>query len=54
MNLLYKGMFYLKSRDLIKDILTFLLPETKINEVEMNKVDKKLSEIVNVYDKISW
>ena len=54
MNLLYKGMFYLKSRDLIKDILTFLLPETKINEVEMNKVDKKLSEIVNVYDKVSW
>ena len=54
MNLLYKGMFYLKSRDLIKDILTFLLPETKINEVEMNKVDKKLSEIVNVYNKISW
>lgn len=54
MNLFYKGLFYLKSKELIKNVLTYLLPETKINEKEVNILDEKLKSIQSIYNKVGW
>lgn len=40
MNTILKGLFYLKTRNLVKDILNFLLPETKNNEKSLKKILK--------------
>lgn len=54
MNTILKGLFYLKSRNLVKDILNFLLPETKNNEKNLKKISKNLKEIKESFEKIKW
>lgn len=54
MNTILKGLFYLKSRNLVKDILNFLLPETKNNEKNLKKISKNLKEIKELFEKIKW
>ena len=50
MNTILKGLFYLKSRNLVKDILNFLLPETKNNEKNLRKISKNLKEIKELFE----
>ena len=54
MNLLYRALFYFKAKDLTKDILIYLLPETKINEKEVVNLSKKIENIQKIYDKVNW
>lgn len=54
MNLFYKGLFYLKAKDLTKDVLIYLLPETKVNEKDIGSLNKKLERIQSLYDKVNW
>lgn len=54
MNILYKSLFYIKSQNLVKDILSYLLPETKGNEKEVSTLSKKLQNINLIYNKIIW
>lgn len=54
MNTILKGLFYLKTRNLVKDILNFLLPETKNNEKSLKKISEKLKKIEELYNKINW
>lgn len=54
MNLFYKGLFYLKAKDLTKDVLIYLLPETKVNEKDIGNLNKKLEKIQLLYNKVNW
>lgn len=54
MNALYKALFYFKAKDLTKDILIFLLPETKSNEKNLIKLSKKIEKVNELYQKINW
>lgn len=54
MNLIYKALFYFKAKDLTKDILIYLLPETKTNEKEVISLSKKIENIQTIYDKVGW
>jgi len=54
MNAILKGLFYLKTRNLVTDILNFLLPETKNNEKNLNKISKNLEDVKKIFEKIKW
>lgn len=54
MNAILKGLFYLKTRNLVTDILNFLLPETKNNEKNLNKISKNLEDVKKLFEKIKW
>lgn len=54
MNLIYKALFYFKAKDLTKDILIYLLPETKVNEKEVISLSKKIENIQTIYNKVGW
>lgn len=54
MDLIYKALFLFKAKDLTKDILIYLFPETKSNEKEMFVLAKKIEKIQKIYNKINW
>lgn len=54
MNLFYKGLFFIKSKKLVIEVLTYLLPQTKINEKNNNLIDEKITKLQLMYNKISW
>lgn len=54
MNVIYKALFYFKARNLTKDILIFLLPDTKNNAFKSKSLEKKIENINIIYQKVNW
>lgn len=54
MNVFYKFLFYIKAKNLITDVLMYLLPATDNNIIEMNSLSSKLEKIHFYYKKVQW